>query len=882
MPKFQFMVKKYINFLQFVLIFVFLSFMPGSIYAQCAGEDAVPFSVCNVSDPSSRTIDLFSKLTGSPLTGGVWTDNNGTGGLNATTGILNVQQIRRSGTFTYTYTVEGIGLCPDNSSVVTVTVGGYAGVPSNTVVCSSIGSYNLFQAFNGLFLGPQSNGKWHNDTTNEDLRTSIIDVTDLKGNYTFTYTMPAIGSCPAVASTVVISVYRAPQSGSPNMLLLCATDGLSNYTNVDLHEQLTNEDPEGTWTDLDGTGELNYAGDHFIDAQRIYAKLGPGLYRFKYLVPSTENPICADAESTVQIVIENKLDFTGATFTVNSDICETEILTATYTGAINKQSALIPDGEYIVGFRVSGINGGAESLRASFVNGILTFPINSDYFREIGNYSVTIISIGLANSYGACKNIINLSDILSVYPIPDLIGSKIETVAACQNTSALITITEATRVANGTYEILYNISGANNITTQTATVTFVDGTATFTLPAILNSQSGNSTITITNIKHVSTSCTNTANIRGNIIVNPLPNAATLRIQVPDVCFGAVATASVSGLGTLTDVTLSYIFSNDGIATAETVVLASVNGNASFVIPANLIVNTGATTITITNLKNNITTCSSDVSGLFASFTVNPIPVAPIVTDQSFCKSAGATITSLQPNGAQYKWYNSSALTAPLASNYLLKDEIYYVTETISGCTSPSAMVTVTLNDAPAPELNTDGQNFCGLDAPTIAQLSNNTNIPSSVVWYDAKTNGNLLVPTTPLVDKKKYYGFDVLSPENCLSYESLEVTVSLTDCDVVPPDFFIPDGFSPNGDGVNDIFVIPNIDFLFPDYTIEIFNRYGNGMYRGGKDKPGWDGINYETNGISHGIAPNGVYFYIIHFNKDNKPPKQGRLYLNR
>lgn len=53
-------------------------------------------------------------------------------------------------------------------------------------------------------------------------------------------------------------------------------------------------------------------------------------------------------------------------------------------------------------------------------------------------------------------------------------------------------------------------------------------------------------------------------------------------------------------------------------------------------------------------------------------------------------------------------------------------------------------------------------------------------------------------------------------------------------------------------------------------------------MYRGGKDKPGWDGINYETSGISHGIAPNGVYFYIIHFNKDNKPPKQGRLYLNR
>jgi gliding motility-associated-like protein len=168
-----------------------------------------------------------------------------------------------------------------------------------------------------------------------------------------------------------------------------------------------------------------------------------------------------------------------------------------------------------------------------------------------------------------------------------------------------------------------------------------------------------------------------------------------------------------------------------------------------------------------------------------------------------------------------------------------------------------------------------------LNAPTIADLSNNTNSPSTVVWYDAP-NGNLLPPTTALVDKKDYYGYDLSSTTNCRSYNNIIVTVSLTECDNVPNNFFIPDGFSPNGDGVNDVFVIPDIDFLYPDYTIEIFNRYGNGMYRGGKDKPGWDGINYETQGINHGIAPNGVYFYVLHFNKDNKPPQQGRLYLNR
>ncbi|MNE60555.1 hypothetical protein D3C80_1557060 [compost metagenome] len=92
----------------------------------------------------------------------------------------------------------------------------------------------------------------------------------------------------------------------------------------------------------------------------------------------------------------------------------------------------------------------------------------------------------------------------------------------------------------------------------------------------------------------------------------------------------------------------------------------------------------------------------------------------------------------------------------------------------------------------------------------------------------------------------------------------------------------IPDGFSPNGDGVNDTFRIPNIEFLFPNYTIEIFNRYGNLMYKGNRNTPNWDGTSNQSGANINGIAPNGVYFYIVNFNKDGKSPKQGRLYLNR
>ncbi|MEO8254990.1 MAG: gliding motility-associated C-terminal domain-containing protein, partial [Flavobacterium sp.] len=53
-------------------------------------------------------------------------------------------------------------------------------------------------------------------------------------------------------------------------------------------------------------------------------------------------------------------------------------------------------------------------------------------------------------------------------------------------------------------------------------------------------------------------------------------------------------------------------------------------------------------------------------------------------------------------------------------------------------------------------------------------------------------------------------------------------------------------------------------------------------LYRGNREKPDWDGKNSDYKTGIDGIAPNGVYFYILNLNKENKKPIQGRLYLNR
>jgi len=873
------MFEKYFNFLQKIIFIVLLSFLPLSIHAQCAGVDA-NLSVCDFADPANEAIDLFG-LLGSASSGGIWSDDDSSGGLNAATGVLNAHLITRSGIYQYTYTVIDGG-CIDNSSIVTVTIGGYTGKPTFAVACTSLGNFNLFQAFDGTDLSPHSNGQWHNDTTNQNLPGFTVNVENLEGQYQFTYTMTSVGSCPAPPpATIFLTVYRAPESGDTKVLKVC-NDVVSNYVNFDLFDMLTGADAGGVWRDVNArsTGELSFSGDHFIDLEKIYDRFGQGDFYFTYSVGSS-HPICNPATTRVRIRIEDKLDFTGATVQVNSDICETEISTANYSIRITKGPAAIPNGNYYIEFNVSGSNGGTERVLANLTNGAFLFPIKSEYFREVGDFTINIIDIYTANSERACKNINNLSDVLHIYPIPDLSGAKITETTICQNNNASIVISDAIKIIDGIYDIQYKITGANN-TSQNVRLTFTGGNASFTVPSTLNSQSGNAVITITNITHVISQCSGIADLTGNIIIDPLPDVASLSIRINDVCFGDTVSVSVSGLGSLTDITLLYILSGSNVSTVQTITLSPLNGVATFLVPSNLLLNTGTTIIEVTNLMNNTTTCNVNTTGVTDSFVLNPIPLAPLVNNQSFCKSDEATIANLEPNGVQYKWYDSPTSITPLIDTYVLQSENYFVKVTTAGCTSDFSMISVIINDIPAPELNSDGANFCGLSNPTIADLSNNTNVPSTIVWFDSEINGKLLPSSTPLIEQGRYYGFDFSDITNCLSNESIEVTVSLTDCDEVPNDFFIPDGFSPNGDGVNDSFVIPDIEFLYPNYTLEIFNRYGNGMFKGHKNKPGWDGINYKKEGIGSGVAPNGVYFYILNFNKDNKPPKQGRIYLNR
>ena len=71
---------------------------------------------------------------------------------------------------------------------------------------------------------------------------------------------------------------------------------------------------------------------------------------------------------------------------------------------------------------------------------------------------------------------------------------------------------------------------------------------------------------------------------------------------------------------------------------------------------------------------------------------------------------------------------------------------------------------------------------------------------------------------------------------------------------------FIPNSFTPNRDGDNEIFKpIISYDISEYQYSLKIFDRWGNILFKTTEYEIGWDGTNLE--GLE---LPNGVYSYIL------------------
>ncbi|UUW07351.1 gliding motility-associated C-terminal domain-containing protein [Flavobacterium plurextorum] len=165
------------------------------------------------------------------------------------------------------------------------------------------------------------------------------------------------------------------------------------------------------------------------------------------------------------------------------------------------------------------------------------------------------------------------------------------------------------------------------------------------------------------------------------------------------------------------------------------------------------------------------------------------PATPTTDDntQDFCVINSPKVSDLKTNEADVVWYDSATSTTPLLASDPLTSKIYYGVFSVPIKLNPTVYcesknrlaITVTVTDPGTPNISDKDQDFCLVNAPTIASI-NVSPETGNIVWYDASTGGNVVTATTALTTKT-YYAALKDATTTCESNVRLAVAVNVTD-----------------------------------------------------------------------------------------------------
>ncbi|SFW12736.1 gliding motility-associated C-terminal domain-containing protein [Chitinophaga sancti] len=123
------------------------------------------------------------------------------------------------------------------------------------------------------------------------------------------------------------------------------------------------------------------------------------------------------------------------------------------------------------------------------------------------------------------------------------------------------------------------------------------------------------------------------------------------------------------------------------------------------------------------------------------------------------------------------------------------------------------------------------------------------NIDTLKVLKSATLSFKARVTAAGVVKNTAYVSSNEIDPDNSNNSSTVATpAISAT--------FFIPNVITPNGDGKNDKFVVKGLD-LYPGSRLEIYNRWGNQVYRSD---------NYNNNWTGEGLSA-GIYYYVLKVN---------------
>ncbi|MBG6152367.1 MULTISPECIES: Ig-like domain-containing protein [unclassified Aquimarina] len=162
--------------------------------------------------------------------------------------------------------------------------------------------------------------------------------------------------------------------------------------------------------------------------------------------------------------------------------------------------------------------------------------------------------------------------------------------------------------------------------------------------------------------------------------------------------------------------------------------------------------------------------------------------------------------------------------------------------------------------------------------------------PNGTLTTVSSTDGNITftatyTPTTGITDTENSITLDNTGVTDIAGNPGVGVTDSPnftinTQQEIPVTTLTFDKGFSPNGDGINDTWVIEGIED-FPNHTIQLFSRSGAKVFEAKDYQNNWDGISNGRLAVGNGKLPAGAYYYIIETGSQTVPPLIGWIYIN-
>ncbi|HNP46041.1 MAG TPA: gliding motility-associated C-terminal domain-containing protein, partial [Panacibacter sp.] len=219
--------------------------------------------------------------------------------------------------------------------------------------------------------------------------------------------------------------------------------------------------------------------------------------------------------------------------------------------------------------------------------------------------------------------------------------------------------------------------------------------------------------------------------------------------------------------------------------------------------------------------------------------VNPAPVPYAGPDTSVCP--GNTLQLQGNNGMQYTWLPPAFLSNANAPNPYIIDlpgSITYYLSVIdaNGCRSlRSDTIHITLMPPPKVFAGNDTSIAMGQPVQLNAIDVNNTGF-TTYTWAPPYklSDAHIQNPVTT-TDKETVYAVTATTPQHCTATDYISIRVYRG------PDIYVPTGFTPNGDGLNDVeraIPVGIKEFKF----FNIYSRYGELVFTTADPSRGWDG----------------------------------------